>query len=903
MEHNLQTYSQGSFSLQCIRLILICLWSAFNAYGQDAPFSSGADFLQSTLVNRPNYTTIQQMVGVNGGTNWDGHADPNPVSGLVLNARSFHLMEIDFRYQAKPSTYSIPPCLADCDEAYTCYPADGCTLPNGQDGKSTFAYYKVRYCKNWAKNFPTVFASLEVINPFYKRGCPKNDFELRPWPDKWYSAEEWGGSADKIEANAKTYALAFAATFCPRDPDKQCVVNVLEVGNEPWGIPGPEAYHAISRGMINGLREYYGSDSPENWRMKLSTAAFQAHDPNSSRNDYIGKMVPVENRPFFSFVNIHPYAFSIEERSLTATPESTDGQFRFVEHMEDWRAAFMPHSRLNISEFGWNSHDNGDNFPGVGEATQAIYLVRSLLMSSRYGADKAFIYSLFDRPQDDLFNSTGLISNQDLHHKKALKAVGKLIDVLGDKIFLKAVSEDHDPENGMYAYLFGGRDGRPTHLVAWLPDETNHEDVFPAARSLRSLLLADPAIKPARAGSFRYLAWTDDFDGNISKSPLVSLDLNQPDQYYLTLSAVPVVIPLQKTALSFDRNGTLVKDNLNSCDQDGALNVIVGDEVSCGAFESSMIVPANDDGNTVSLVSYQWQQAVDAETLVWNNIEGATGPELQPGLITETRWFRRGIRQIHCPDFKFSAPVRKAVGAGDCDQATDCTDSAAPEGFRNFAERPGHVYWMSDNKANWNDASIACAGAGAQLVRIDDANEHEFILKALQQAGVSTAFIGLQDADLDGKFTWENGAEPESPPWGTGHPYQQSVPGGVYMGSWSEGSWYLSHHTTEKPFICERNCKTMLPKAGAAPFGANRQLTVFPNPAHEKVRLTITDASFEQVIVLNSSGQVLRLENCGAETRETDVSLEGLATGVYFLKVRLATGEWVAKRIVKQNGG
>ncbi|PHN07399.1 lectin-like protein [Flavilitoribacter nigricans] len=902
MEQITQNYTGRSRWLLRSCLLIACFLSTIYLESQNSASSLGDNSILLTIKNRPNYNTFRQLVGVNGGTNWDGHASPNPVSGVIWNARSFHLMEIDYRYQKNPANYRIQPCLADCDEAYMCYPANSCELPGPGSEKSTLAYYKARYCNNWARNFPTVFASLETINPYYKNGCPTPSFTVRPWPDKWYSAEEWGHNTAAIEDNARIYAEAFAATFCPNDPSKQCVVNVLEVGNEPWGIPGREAYWAISRGMVAGMINYYGSDQPENWRMKLSTAAFQAHDPKSSSNDYIGDMVPEDVRPYFSYVNIHPYAFSIEERSLTAPPESPYGQFRSVENLEQWRQTHMPHARLNISEFGWNSRDNGANFPGVGEATQAIYTIRSLLMASRYGADKAFIYSLFDRPEDDLFNSTGLISNTDLHEKKAFRSVARLMDLMGEKIFLKALSEDADEQNGMYAYLYGDANGKPTHLVAWLPDETNHEETFPLGRSVRSLLFADPAIQPARTGYFRYLAWTDEFDANITKRPIVSVDLNNPDQHYLILSAVPVVIPLQETDVYINAHGEVVSGGTDSCDGPAIPNTILGDESDCKPFQSSAVVPAEEIPVGLGDMIYQWQYSDNPWHLTWKNVEGATGPAFAPGLISETAWFRRGVRRPGCPDFSYSNPVLKDILPDDCNEPEeDCLFNDPPDGFRALAQDEEHAYLLSDKKENWYDAREICEGIGGQLVRIDNDTEQQLILDELRQAGTSTAFIGLQDQDLDGQFEWTDGSTADYLNWASGNPFSQRRPGGVYVGAWSNGPWYLTHFLTEKNFICEQSCSP--PENLKINIGKTHRSTgtrVYPNPTRDMIHLSVSEYFFDRVIVLQASGEEIIVENFPLQTQTASISLQDLPPGLYFLRIRTSDGDWISKRVIRQ---
>ena len=123
--------------------IIFFLGSIVNAQSWLGTHTSLNHSYFQAINSRPNSTSFSEMVGVTGGTNWDGLPEPNPIAHFMQNARSFHLMEIDYRYLTYPSDYEVVPCLNDCDQVI-CYPQGSNDLPNSDSDKSTFAYYKHR---------------------------------------------------------------------------------------------------------------------------------------------------------------------------------------------------------------------------------------------------------------------------------------------------------------------------------------------------------------------------------------------------------------------------------------------------------------------------------------------------------------------------------------------------------------------------------------------------------------------------------------------------------------------------------------------------------------------------------------------------------------------------------------
>lgn len=799
---------------------------------------------------RPNPASFYDMMGFCGGTNWDGHSSPNPAKNIVRNARSFHLMEIDYRYQANPSNYEVVACTTDCDD-WSCYPEDSCDLPVEGSGESSFAYYKSRYCGKWKSNFDTLYASLEAITPYYKNGnCPSTEYEWRGWPHKWYNAQEWGGDEESIRENARKYAEAFVITFCPKEEDRACIVNVLEVGNEPWGDPGIPAFHAIQRGVIDAMKDYYESDDPQDWRMKLSTAAFQADEPNSGINDYIEHMIPTDVRPYYSYISIHPYAFHISGNRITETPEAAQGEFLRIKNLEEWRRHNMPHAMMNVTEFGWNSKDLGNDFPGVGEAAQAIYTIRASLLMSRYQVNKAFIYELFDQPGVTLFNSTGLIGRNNDPVKKGFFALSKFQEQLGNKVFLKALHEDYDPVDGMIAYLLGDKNGQPTHLVAWRPTDINNINSYPTDYLQKNITLPSNNIQVQTNGQFKCLGWDNTADGNISTQTIVELDPTIQNQFKVSLTAMPILIPLVADDIRYNKQGQLeVLDG--GCDQLANGGEIEGFESMCEAFDPGVISSLDMPLAEPAEVVYQWERSLDVHTGIWEVIEEATEAVYDPEFIEESCWFRRGTRLEACTLIAYSNSIEKRVGGNDCDDdpndtepddpifiecvadisltanefgwvqanwdipmaTASCSSSGDPvctgeekEGFEYVGDLNSKEYYISNNKEQWNKAKDGCNAIGGQLVQLEDELENEFIQDAMSIIGISTAYIGLSDEASDGQYQWTNGSHTTYENWSGIPPNANGQTDFAYMGSWSEGKWYRGSFWTTKNYVCQLNC-------------------------------------------------------------------------------------------------
>ena len=76
-----------------------------------------------------------------------------------------------------------------------------------------------------------------------------------------------------------------------------------------------------------------------------------------------------------------------------------------------------------------------------------------------------------------------------------------------------------------------------------------------------------------------------------------------------------------------------------------------------------------------------------------------------------------------------------------------------------------------------------------------------------------------------------------------------------------------------------------------------RPYSFYPNPAEDKIHMRISpDMNCEKVEIFGLDGKLYHEQNFNLETICTD----GLATGIYMMKVRLSNGESYTEKLIKK---
>ena len=310
------------------------------------------------------------------------------------------------------------------------------------------------------------------------------EISVRNFPDKWWRKEELGASIKEIQATGKDWTCAFLRVYDPKTvdgtfPNSPPLVDILELGNEPWGDPGITAYQAYIQGIILAFDDYYGVTKP---RIGIAGAAYQAHELKGSTygsghlGDAVNIMVGGSNQSklrahMTEGVGVHNYNFSdyrkLDVHTIQQHPEATNGGFNIYKNVATWVNQNMPfgNRKVNATEFGWNSDDEPGhifechkanqwggcqeaNFSntialsmpgctynygtnecgkavkiGIGRTAQAAYIIRSILLLHSWGANQAVIYNLMDDWTNGAYYSNGLVDTNVPSNVSELKTM------------------------------------------------------------------------------------------------------------------------------------------------------------------------------------------------------------------------------------------------------------------------------------------------------------------------------------------------------------------------------------------------------------------------------------------------------------------------------------------------
>ncbi|XP_048022846.1 CD209 antigen-like protein C [Megalobrama amblycephala] len=113
----------------------------------------------------------------------------------------------------------------------------------------------------------------------------------------------------------------------------------------------------------------------------------------------------------------------------------------------------------------------------------------------------------------------------------------------------------------------------------------------------------------------------------------------------------------------------------------------------------------------------------------------------------------------------------------------------------------GHssFYYISKEKKSWNESRSYCMERGADLIIINNKEEHDFVQKNIRG---SLFWIGLTDIDEEGSWKWVDGSTPTLRFWWTNEPRGQRRENCVlyYISNWSDYPCDDAHL-----WICEKN--------------------------------------------------------------------------------------------------
>lgn len=333
--------------------------------------------------------------------------------------------------------------------------------------------------------------------------------------------EEWNNPYQA----AYDYAYAFTKHFGPTHGNGY--ISAIEAGNEPWEYEA-DFYRQVLLGMAKGAKE---ADPA----MIVLPAALQTTHPENEKKkkkkNYLPARIPDEAVPYLDALNFHHYSYKMEGNKRRGShPENPQSSFQNLKKNMAYVEQHFPGKEVQVTEWGWGSSGGGDNCVApecVSEQAQAIYAARGLFLMDSYGVDKAFWYYFHSLPGGkQIYGRCGLVSSKrsGWQKKASFYAFETIKEVLGDEYLIDIRKQDKDG----YVYVYGDAQGKPRHLVGWLPvdaeDSRTSEFHMPVKSKVRRAFL---------------------LNGNPVGLDEVAISTAQKGEMVIPLSTVPVVVELE----------------------------------------------------------------------------------------------------------------------------------------------------------------------------------------------------------------------------------------------------------------------------------------------------------------------------------------------------------------------
>ncbi len=844
---------------------------------------SAAEILEiDNTYNTPSPFMLFSMMGVNdGGLLFRAfqNAGSNQITRLTTQYRNFHTIDDDFDNSLVNYAQNTKPKN---------------TTPEGSPSNTALnkGFYSIY--RN-IHGFTNITAAIELLQ-----------YDPLSWKDKIYKESDWSVSgAAGIKSSFENYTKKFIEEFAPANgTGNQILVSNFQVGNELWDYPVKSDYHSLLSGARSAFVNKYGEKSGGGWKMKLVAGAFQAYRDNNclavlrdvsncngslERHDFIGDYLNVSDCGILKdldAIDCHPYSFL--PRSTTWTyPENPSSETGQIRNLAGWLAAnrssttsALKDTRLWATEFGFDSNP----VTGVGEKTQSAYLIRGLLLHSRYHFEKVFFYNAYDHTRNTdvyytgLYNSSGFWSlgthpsnsawpsPLQEHGAKAKPAWYGMMDVkfrFGAHVFYKALLEDTDA----YVYLMAASDGTDPYLIFWSPQQTDDANIN----------LNIPISKVVN--------WQDVLPDNYKADAPMARVFAEDAAPGQTFSAATGTECGTATLTAIRRNPAFIRlVPCAACPNVTNPGSSISPDPGNGSnpFNPGVITSGVDaSGGSGGTVVYQWQQSSDNSN--FTDIPGNTMLTYDPPNLTQTTYFRRASKRTTCTLFLYALSITITVADVSSNCPTDL--SFQRHTYTNTGCNGSGDYYFEVILSNIIvDDLITIAGLPANGVNIT--------LSSLNGIAFDiTTFLANLQYITSTSFRWPVDTSNGSTQilrlyycWASGYPNPVSASTASSLCSGITQSCTAAVSVAEAESE-ERNADPSDPSQ--QPF----RFTVQPNPATDQILLTYfgDPAAQANLRIISATGQwmstVLLTDMKNRE--QWQIATEGMPPGVYFLCLQI----------------
>ncbi len=327
---------------------------------------------------------------------------------------------------------------------------------------------------------------------------------------------------------------------------------------------------------------------------------------NGVDDSYLFKAFYSAGRQAYDILNIHSYfrnahlfppnTWPWPKEAVGVSPE----YYLFESGLDEiqktiaWRDENMPGTPVWLTEFGWDTYDNGSGVDGnhsrnyAPELAQANYLMRSFPLLKKVGIDKAFIFFDIDpnSTSTQMFASSGVFYDKDTGYeaKTAYYFLSAMSQALGEYAYDGAhIFGEGDPE--VYAFIFS-KSATDKVVMLWCRER---DELFDNSSGLTNYVFNAPNMTACDI-----IVPTDNVIGGVESA----LTISQPGQ-----SGASVTVPtVSETPVFLQISGS------QSIDLNLAPEVRAGEdfEVQLPTTTAQLSCEASDaDG---SVTGYQWTQ-------------------------------------------------------------------------------------------------------------------------------------------------------------------------------------------------------------------------------------------------------------------------------------------------------
>ena len=615
--------------------------------------------------NNPSPFTFGSMIGVNdGGLIYRSFQNEgsNQITQLTKQFRNFHTMDEDFDNSLVNYSQNTKPknTIPEGTPAFTNY------------NKSLYNIYRNTH------GFTNITAATELLQ-----------YDPHSWKDKIYNESDWSLSGPAgIKNSFENYTKKIIDEFAPASGlDSKILIANFQVGNELWDYPVKADYHSLIAGARSAFVSKYGPRSAGGWKMKLVVGSFQAFRDNNcpgterdvsncggdlERHDFIGDYLDLADCDVLKdldAVDCHPYSFTTGTNRWTypEDPLSEDMQIRnmaaWLDANKNSATGVLSNTHTWSTEYGFDSNPT----TGVGEKTQSAYLIRGLLLHSRYHYEKVFFYNAFDAIQTSnvyykgLYNSSGFwkmgtspsggypspIVSHGASAKPSWYGMLDLKTRFNNHVFHKALIEDADAS----VFLIAKPDGTDPYLIFWSPIRTTDANIN-----------TDITLN-------KVLNWTGALSGSYKIENTTGQTFAEdtaPGQSFQAFSGAECGAT---TLTTIRRNPAFLRlVSCSDCSNITNAGSILAPSPNNGIspFNPAPITNNLDaTGGTGGSVEYKWQQSSDNSN--FTDIPGATSLLYDPPSLTQTTYYRRSAKRTICTEY-LSTPsaVITVTGSSSC---------------------------------------------------------------------------------------------------------------------------------------------------------------------------------------------------------------------------------------------